>query len=54
MVLSSDNNVHKKILREPDPDLLGGWKTENKTVVFIRHGEVRLIYVVLAVCSVRA
>jgi hypothetical protein len=40
MALSTDSNVQRRLLREPDPNLLKGWPTENRTVILIRHGEV--------------
>lgn len=38
MALSGDSNIKGRIARQPDPELLQGWKTENRTVIFIRHG----------------
>lgn len=38
MAMSGDSRIKGRIARQPDPDLLRGWKTENRTVIFIRHG----------------
>lgn len=39
MALSTEGHGARNLAREPDACLLEGWATEERTVVFVRHGE---------------